>query len=386
MSIKRAMKNKFIVKKLHNYSNPWFIISVAVTVLLIVTLISHLIYSYTTIKNFEHNKLAVERASGELTLYANQLEMSTRIAAATGDLSWKKVYDEHLPKVNETLYNIDEMLDLDEVGQKQEKISSHLHELQSIENQAFTLISQGEKDQAFELLQGWTYTKNQLELKTSIESLTNIMHEHVHSKILSERSLSLSLLIFIALSSMLLMISWFISIKLWYAQVKTQQEKEDRINYLIYHDALTGTYNRRFFEEESERLDNENNLPLTLIIGDVNDLKKVNDQIGHKKGDELLIELTRILKEAVGNAGVLARWGGDEFGILLPSTGFISAKKVVEDINKGCKKSDFKPCPSISLGYAIKLDTSQSMDKIFTDAEDEMYRRKVAGKESEEDK
>ena len=73
---------------------------------------------------------------------------------------------------------------------------------------------------------------------------------------------------------------------------------DQQIKHLAYHDYLTGIYNRAFFEEEIHRLDTERQLPLALVIGDVNGLKIINDAFGHEKGDELLIKVAKILKES----------------------------------------------------------------------------------------
>ncbi len=95
-------------------------------------------------------------------------------------------------------------------------------------------------------------------------------------------------------------------------------EEEIRENRKItYHDSLTGLYNRRFFEEELKRLDVPRNLPLSVIMGDVNGLKLVNDAFGHQKGDELL------RKAAAAIVGLpqgrhRGRWGGDEFVVCCP--------------------------------------------------------------------
>src|SRR5665648_409283 len=72
--------------------------------------------------------------------------------------------------------------------------------------------------------------------------------------------------------------------------------QNEEISYISYHDFLTGLYNRIYFEEEKKRLDTPRQLPISIIMGDVNGLKLVNDGFGHSKGDEVLIEIAKILK------------------------------------------------------------------------------------------
>lgn len=155
-------------------------------------------------------------------------------------------------------------------------------------------------------------------------------------------------------------------------------QREKRIAYLSYNDQLTGLYNRRFYEEELHRLDTPRNLPIALIMADVNGLKLTNDAFGHKAGDELLQRIAGILSRECREDDILARIGGDEFVILLPRTDAVQAQGIVERIHEAvaAEKPD-KVIPSVSTGLAVKTDPGESMTKIFADAEDNMYRHKL---------
>lgn len=164
----------------------------------------------------------------------------------------------------------------------------------------------------------------------------------------------------------------------------TEERKHlDRINYLAFHDVLTGLYNRRFFDEETKRLDVERNLPLSIIVGDVNGLKLTNDAFGHDVGDKLLREMARALKNACRKDDIVARWGGDEIIVLLPKTDLKSAENVCHRIQSSCAKvrvSDIKF--SISLGFDTKNKADKSIAEVIKSAEDHMYRRKSTEKHS----
>ncbi|MBV5343547.1 diguanylate cyclase, partial [bacterium] len=92
--------------------------------------------------------------------------------------------------------------------------------------------------------------------------------------------------------------------------ITERKQKDEEIHYVAFHDYLTGLYNRRFYEEELHRLDVERNLPLTVVMGDVNGLKLVNDSFGHDNGDLLLQKTAQIMKANCRNDDIIARFGG----------------------------------------------------------------------------
>ncbi len=163
-------------------------------------------------------------------------------------------------------------------------------------------------------------------------------------------------------------------------------EKRNRlreIEYLSYHDQLTGLYNRRFFEEELRRLDVPRNLPLSLVMIDVNGLKLFNDAFGHTTGDELLKKVAGVLREECRADDIVARIGGDEFMILLPLTDRDHLDPLMARISDAMSKEQVKDLPiSVSLGGATKTDAGKSVEKVFDMAEDQMYRRKISEKSS----
>lgn len=162
------------------------------------------------------------------------------------------------------------------------------------------------------------------------------------------------------------------------SDITDRMKRENEINYLNYHDHLTGVYNRRFYEEELKRLDTERNLPLTIAMGDLNGLKLANDSFGHNIGDELIKKTGEILKEVCRADDIIARMGGDEFVIILPNTEAIEAQKIIDritDLSNNYKVGDL--VISISFGLATKKTSEQSTDDLFKEAEDNMYRNKL---------
>lgn len=166
-----------------------------------------------------------------------------------------------------------------------------------------------------------------------------------------------------------------------------EEERKNEIRFMSQHDYLTGLHNRFYFEEQVARLDTKRQLPLTIIIGDVNGLKLLNDAFSHIEGDRLLIEISKILKKSTRQEDILSRWGGDEFAILLPQTSIEDSKKVYDRIKDLCSKSMYQTItPSISLGFATKVEENEDINDIIKLAEEKMYHEKLLeGKEMRND-
>ncbi|SNT09415.1 PAS domain S-box-containing protein/diguanylate cyclase (GGDEF) domain-containing protein [Anaerovirgula multivorans] len=162
-----------------------------------------------------------------------------------------------------------------------------------------------------------------------------------------------------------------------YTDITERKKAEEKIRYLSFHDKLTGLYNRAYFEEELERIDKSRQLPISIIIGDVNGLKLINDIFGHHQGDILLQKIAFVLQKACRKEDSIARWGGDEFAILLPNTSEENVKEICQRITYMCSQEKSDPMSiSISLGSATKKNANESFFKVIKWAEEKMYRNK----------
>lgn len=160
--------------------------------------------------------------------------------------------------------------------------------------------------------------------------------------------------------------------------ITEQRKKEEILQYLSYHDQLTGLHNRRFYEEELFRLDTARNLPLTIVLCDVNGLKLINDSFGHTVGDELLKKAAAAIKFCCRADDIIARHGGDEFVVLLPKTSNLEAESILQRIKEEIEKGKVGGVDiSISMGYETKAIEEEDVQTIFKRAEDHMYRHKL---------
>lgn len=160
--------------------------------------------------------------------------------------------------------------------------------------------------------------------------------------------------------------------------ITEQKHGEEELKRLTYHDSLTGLYNRRYGEMIMEELDESRQVPVSIIMIDVNGLKVVNDSLGHEQGDSLLQKAAQVLQQACREEDIVARWGGDEFLILMPGANEKVAARICEGIQSLSEQQSEKPIRlSMSAGYATKFNPAQKLSDVLKEAEDHMYRKKT---------
>ncbi len=169
----------------------------------------------------------------------------------------------------------------------------------------------------------------------------------------------------------------------WVRDITERKQAEKEIEHLSFHDPLTGLYNRRFFDEELKRLDVPRNLPLTLMMLDVNGLKLTNDAFGHQAGNELLIRVARLLQGIYRADDIIARIGGDEFVVLLPQLSKVEGYELTKRIEQSVALEKVEGIPiSVSCGLSTKTDQQEKIADVFKAAEDSMYQQKISERNS----
>ncbi len=162
--------------------------------------------------------------------------------------------------------------------------------------------------------------------------------------------------------------------------ITERKRMENNLKYMSHHDGLTGLYNRHFFDLETRRMESGAFDPVGVVICDIDGLKIVNDTRGHFAGDELLKAGARILKDSFRDGDVVARIGGDEFGVLMPGSNWNGIRAAIRRLDRAIgiynAKNPMLPL-HFSRGCAVRYARFKSLRETMGEADDRMYHNKT---------
>lgn len=163
-------------------------------------------------------------------------------------------------------------------------------------------------------------------------------------------------------------------------KIKFQQKLE----YQITHDTLTGIYNRNYFDKMMEKYNCLINTSVGIILCDLDELKNKNDTYGHKAGDQLIQETATLLNEYFNNNAIVTRIGGDEFVVIIVDQAedevenlCVNLQHAINHYNEDRTKNKIK----LSMGYAFSEKSNEQMDQLLIEADRRMYEDKRSKKQ-----
>ncbi|KRQ86190.1 putative diguanylate cyclase AdrA [Caloramator mitchellensis] len=175
---------------------------------------------------------------------------------------------------------------------------------------------------------------------------------------------------------------------LLYVLIKKETERRIKLwKYYATYDIMTGVYNRRTGLDLLEKLFTKykkEDRDLTIIYADIDNLKQVNDTLGHSEGDRLIINISNILKKNIRNTDYIIRLGGDEFLIVLPDCDMNKAQKIVNRINDGLAELNLifsRYEHKVSFGFATIEELYNNADEMVACADIKMYENKKINKQ-----
>lgn len=161
-------------------------------------------------------------------------------------------------------------------------------------------------------------------------------------------------------------------------------EANSRLTQLAAIDPLTGTFNRRHFEETIERRFLEaqrHEQALSLLMFDIDNFKAINDTYGHTKGDEVLIALSNLVRDNLRVSDELARWGGEEFVVLLPQISATEAMVVAEKLRLKIANHQIPGPGNVTVSFGVaQAERSETFDHWLIRVDNALYEAKAAGR------
>lgn len=165
---------------------------------------------------------------------------------------------------------------------------------------------------------------------------------------------------------------------------KRKDSMDEFLRYNMYHDALTGLYNRRFLERQMEQHAESSRKDYVICMLDIDFFKKINDTYGHAVGDVVLTRLADFMKEVIGKDNLAVRWGGEEFILYFPDANLETVYPVMEDLRKRIECAVIETAQhriqvTVTIGVGMGR-AGRNYQKVIRIADEKLYRGKRQGR------
>jgi diguanylate cyclase (GGDEF)-like protein len=217
--------------------------------------------------------------------------------------------------------------------------------------------------------------------QTLMADLKQVIQQVTNTKSLSSYYFTMSFRDVLHYFEVRIQISEFDEVLIMIRDMTERIELENKLRDLAEKDFLTHIANRRFFENQLEKINHRNIEHLTILLIDIDGLKFVNDTLGHLAGDQVIISTSQYISECFQNLGIVSRVGGDEFGIIIRNQTPDIIEDSLEKLNEKLKTFNELPDAtfkiSLSYGYSYHAAGFVNTDFLFQEADNNMYQNKL---------
>jgi diguanylate cyclase (GGDEF)-like protein len=166
--------------------------------------------------------------------------------------------------------------------------------------------------------------------------------------------------------------------------IQEKKDLEQRLENLGYHDDLTGLFNKNYLLKEMYSLNNSINVPVGILVCDLDKLKYINDSLGHSTGDSLLKNTGKVLQSLFNSEHVVVRNGGDEFVVIMKNKPYLEVERLYDELQiiiKQYNENNSDMPIEISMGLAYSETSLNTMKYTLDIADSNMYRNKKQKKQ-----
>jgi diguanylate cyclase (GGDEF)-like protein len=340
---------------------------IALLLILLCVVISVLVasdrYFQSQLIEVQSSTQVIVRDVERIRYYDEVLTGSARLAAATGDASYERRYHDSAPELDAVIAELLRVARSPRAIVAINQTSAANQALIKMEERSFRLSNRGRRGQALALLASPRYLGQKQIYARGFNRAISIMLARVRADVARVRSYRRLGLHVGLLGGLILIIAGGLLLRLSREHDRLGRElhTESATNeYNSLHDALTGLANRTLFED---RLDHQLQIaqrdpaPFSLLAFDLDHFKEINDTLGHGVGDRLLCEIDSRVRPCLRPGDTLARFGGDEFAVLLPSAGSDSAAGVAERMLGALREPFALADLTVNLGASIGVVT-----------------------------
>ena len=341
----------------------------------------------TTYRNASDTVRRAQSLSNIIILADERLTMSANMAASTGNQHWVDRYNSSIPVIDAAIKDVMTLAPPEDAARfnRDTKISND--RLVEIERAAFAAVDLHRLNAAQKILHSRDYTNYKTKLAAGTRAfLDNLIRDRQLQVDGTRRRGQWTLAILIIVGLFGFVFLWRASGRRLIASCDWHRRAEARLHFMAHNDELTRLPNRKSFEENLESLlrDRSTTSMVAVAMLDIDNFKDVNDLLGHPCGDELLRSLAARLQAELPEGSILARFGGDEFAIVLPTNSEDAAGSYFSGLNKVCATpfdlNGHHITSSISIGVAFWPSHAATPTELLRLADISLYEGKATGR------